>query len=289
MKSKIRKYLKLKYSIMSKRLILISATVLCMSMTDFSQNPKYEYRGRFTPSIKKEKLKEAIFINEIMPEFSRYFLLPYEERIRFDELLKLVDSPRRYYVYPQESFYPQKNYEKIMDYVSIEISAVCQGKAFTSQSTGSALTMKQKDILNAADLGTDLGITIKFKYKNWANDNLDGRSELKKAEYIVTVVPETEAGYPGGYKQITEYLKKNVIDKISEAGASEKIRRAILKFRVNEEGQIMEAKISRTSTDPKIDKLILDAAHKMPKWNPAKDSKGIKVKEEFSIVFGGGC
>jgi len=35
-------------------------------------------------------------------------------------------------------------------------------------------------------------------------------------------------------------------------------------------------------------KLILDETKKMPKWKPAKNSEGIKIKQEFSIPFGGG-
>lgn len=105
---------------------------------------------------------------------------------------------------------------------------------------------------------------------------------------MVTVVPETEAEYPGGFKQLTEYLTENFINKISEKNALERIRQAIVKFTVNEEGQIVDAKIFKTSKDPKTDKLLLEAINKMPKWSPAKNAMGIKVKQEISIPFGGG-
>ena len=262
--------------------IVITLFLFLLFITGFSQNSRYEYSGRLTPSIKKETLNEAKIISEIMPEFCRYFVLPWNEHL-IAQQLKLKYYSQGYYIQPQE------NYNQIMDYVSILISATCNGKAFTSQSTSELLTTEQKNILYATDLGTDISIKIKFKYKNQANDNRDSGCKIKEGEYVVTVVPETEAEYPGGFKQMTEYLMENVMNKISEKSASEKIRQAIVKFMVNEEGQIVDAKILRTSTDPKIDKLLLDATIKMPKWRPAENSKGIKVKQEFSIPLGGGC
>jgi TonB family protein len=62
-----------------------------------------------------------------------------------------------------------------------------------------------------------------------------------------------------------------------------------VKFTVNEEGGIMNPKMLRTSRDSKADKLVLEAISKMPKWKPAQNSKGVKVKQEFTVPFGGGC
>ena len=250
--------------------------------TGFSQNFKYEYTRRFTPVIKKEKLYFAGSVGEIMPEFNRYFALPARERHQMDILVDMTDSPQVYSVFPQESF------TKFIDFVSVEISATCDGKAFIAKSTGDVLTAEQKNILNTADLGTDIHIKIKFNYKNPANDNLTTAGKIKEGEYTVTVVPDTEAEFPGGSKEITAYLSDNVINEISGTGTSDKIQQAIVNFTVNEEGQIVDAKIFRSSTDPEIDKLILNATNKMPKWKPAENSKGIKVKQVVSIPFGGG-
>ena len=61
-------------------------------------------------------------------------------------------------------------------------------------------------------------------------------------------------------------------------------------FTVNEEGEIVNAKISQTSGDSKTDKLFVEAINKMPKWKPAQNSKGVKVKQEFIFnLSGGGC
>jgi TonB family protein len=137
-------------------------------------------------------------------------------------------------------------------------------------------------------MGTDIRIKIRFNFKNQPNDSGVNVNKINEGEYVVTVIPETEAEYPGGYKQLTEYLNENVFSKISEKNTSEKIQQAILRFTVNEDGQIVDTRIAKTTTYPKIDELLLDATNKMPKWTPAENSKGIKVKQEFSIPLGGG-
>jgi TonB family protein len=263
---------------------IITFILALLMVPGFSQNSRYEYTGRFTPAIKKEQLNFARSIGEIMPEFNRYFALPSKERTQMNYLVNMTDSP------PVYSVSPQVNFAKFIDYVSVEISATCNGNAFTTQSAGDVLTTKQKNILNTADLGTDILIKIKFSYKNHANDNTDNAGKIIEGVYIVTVVPDTEAEYPGGTKQISAYLTDNVFNEITEKNSSEKISQAVVNFTVSEDGDIVDAKISRTSTDPEIDKIIIDATNKMPRWKPAENPNGIKVKQVISIPFGGaGC
>ncbi|MCW3072443.1 MAG: hypothetical protein JWO44_2333 [Bacteroidetes bacterium] len=271
--------------------IIITLFLLPLFVACYSQNDKFEYAGRFSPSIKKEKLNEAKFISEIMPKFCERFALPYGERMQFDQLLKIIDSEWKYYASLDKDYIRvRENYEEVMHYVSIDISTICNGKVMTSQSADEKLTAAQKNILNAADPGTDIKIKIRFRYKRWTNDDAGGGSMVREGEYAVAVVPDTEAEYPGGFKQLTEYLTKSVIDKIPGKNPYGKIRQVIVKFSINEEGQVVDAKLSRNSSDPKTDKLLLDAINNMPKWKPAKNSKGVRVRQEFSIPFGGeGC
>lgn len=242
--------------------------------------------GRFSPSIKKEKLKNAMFINEIMPGFCRHVSLPYKESTQMNQLLALVEPSKENYIYPRNTYFRVKeNYEKIMDYVFIEISATHLGKTLTYANTTDALTTEQKNILNSADFGTDIYIKIRFKYKSWTNVS---DHTTKEAEYRVTVIPEIEAVYPGGNNELTIYLTKNIFDKISEKSTAKKIQNAIVTFNINEDGEPVDAKLIQTSKDQKIDQLILDAIHKMPKWTTAKNSDGTIVQEKITIPFGGG-
>ena len=261
---------------------IITLVSFLLAASGFSQDFKFEYAGRLTPAVKKERLHEVQYVNDISPElWSGLFFQSVE-----GQLLQL----RRIMVFPQPAdyVYPQENYQQILDVVGVEISATSNGKTLSAQNTSDKLTSEQKNILTTADLGTDIRIKIQFNYKNQSDDSFGSRSGIKEGVSTVTVVPDTEAEYPGGHKEITEYFTKNVIDKIAAPSTSQKIQNAIVRFTINEEGKIVDAKISRTSTDPYIDKLLLDATAKMPKWKPAENSKGIKVKQEFVIPFGGG-
>lgn len=266
-----------------------SILILCsVFITSYTQNYKFEFPGRINPVIRKEKLNEAIVINDIMPAFSSNFGMHYQERTLMSQLLDqqnmfyfgfLLDHRRRV-----------ENYNKIIDYVSIEISVNHACNMLTARSTGQLLTLKQKNILNTADLGSDISIKLKFRFKNALTDKDAIGSKIVEGRYVVTLVPEVEAEYPGGFKRIVEYLEESVINKISGTTTVEKIRDAIVNFTVDENGQIVGAKISRSSNDPNLDKLILEATNKMPKWRPAENAQGIKVKQEFSIPFGNsGC
>lgn len=256
---------------------LITLLLLLAFFSGFSQTSKYEYQGRPNPSVKKEKLIEAQFITDISPELWRELRLTHNDRFELEQRRKIFYSPG-YNINIQG-----------IDYVSVEISVNTNGTDLTFESASDKLNIEQKNILNNADLGTDIHIKIKFRYKKQEYDNLGSDNKIVEGELAVTVVPETEAKYPGGFKQLTEYLIENVINKISGTNYSEKLQQAIVKFTINEEGQVVNTKLFRTSTDPTANKLLLDAINKMPKWKPAENAKGIKVKQEFSIPFGGGC
>jgi len=172
----------------------------------------------------------------------------------------------------------------ITDYISAEIIATCSGKVMRAMSTNGFLTLEQRSILNKAEMSTDITIDVKYRYKNSVTGNMDMRGML----FTVTVVPETQAEYSGGYAQMKTYLKETAINKISKADYNK--LQATVRFTVNEEGVITVAQISKTSGNKETDKLLVDAIYKMPKWIPAADAKGIKVKQEFLFNVGnGGC
>jgi TonB family protein len=261
---------------------IITLILLLFFTNGFSQNA-FVYKGRLTPSVKKEKLNEVETIGDITSELWHKLVLPYKERDEL-EYQRRMGYPLGYYLYPLGG------YEAVVDYDSVEISAICNGKVQTSMSPSDKLTAAQKNILNTVDPGADINIKIKFKYKHKERGNPDSGNETKEGRIVVAAVPETEAEYPGGVKQLSEYLTQNVINRYSEPSDSRKLQNVIVKFRVNEKGQIVDAKIVRMSTDLQMDLFVLNAINKMPKWTPAKNSKGVNVKQEFTIPFGGeGC
>ncbi|HLG35767.1 MAG TPA: energy transducer TonB [Bacteroidia bacterium] len=178
--------------------------------------------------------------------------------------------------------YPSSSW--MTDYISAEISVTGNGKVMKAGSANEILSVEQKSILKMADLGTDIVIDVKYKQVNTITGNID----IRNMHFLFTVVPEIEAEYPGGYQQMKNYLKENAINKISETDYKQ--LQAAVKFTVSEEGEIANAQISKTSGDKKTDKLLVEAINKMPKWRPAENSKGLKVKQEFVFSVGnGGC
>jgi TonB family protein len=173
----------------------------------------------------------------------------------------------------------------ITDYVSMEISAIHSGKLMKAKSPNDVLSAEQKNILNTADIGTYIFVDVNYKYENAATHNMDNHT----MHTWVRVAPEIEAEYTGGLSAMKEYLKENGIDKISEKGFGI-FQQALISFTVDPNGNIAGAEISQTSGDAETDKVLLEAIGKMPKWKPAENSKGIKVKQEFEFSVGnGGC
>lgn len=173
----------------------------------------------------------------------------------------------------------------VIDYVSTEISTTRHGKLTKASGSNETLSKEQKSILTTAELGGDIFINVKYKYENPANSHI----ELREMNYSVTLTPEIEAAYIGGYKELENYFRKNAINQISDAD-SKKLEQTVVRFTINEEGKTINPQIKKSSGNSKIDKLLLDAILNMPKWIPAQNGKGVKAKQEFIFGLGsGGC
>jgi TonB family protein len=169
----------------------------------------------------------------------------------------------------------------IRDYISVEIMTTSNGKSLKAMSANDVLSTQQQNILNNVDPGSDIAIYVHYKSKNPITDKL----ETSIMNVLMTVVPETEAEYMGGNQQLKKYLMENFSSKITETVPKE-LQEGMVKFTVNEEGEIANAQISKSSGDLKTDQLLLETINKMPKWKPAENSKGIKVKQEFAFSLG---
>lgn len=169
--------------------------------------------------------------------------------------------------------YPSAWIDKV---VSTEIIGTCNGKTLVATGTSAELTNAQRSILNSIDLGTELIINMKYTCRN----GVSGEAESNNMHFSALVVPETEAQFPGGLEEMSNYLKKNALNALSE----EEFKKLsiVIKFTVNERGEIHGGKISG-STDPGTELLLLEAIYKMPKWKPAVNSSGASVKQEFEF------
>lgn len=173
----------------------------------------------------------------------------------------------------------------IDSYISAEISAISSGNTQTAASSNDIFSEEQIKMLSSLDFGDEIVIDIKYHRKSTVTN------ETGNMNYSATVIPETEAEYSDGYEQLTQYIKRNAIDKISVEDTKD-LQQAVVRFTINEEGKITGAQISKSSGIPGVDKLLLEVINDMPEWRPATDSQGAKVKQEFEFTLSGpndGC
>lgn len=214
--------------------------------TGYTQELRYEVRGKYTRGVSKEKLQSPKTMSDIRPG------------------------------------YPASMIE---EYTSTEISVMTNGKVHKAGGVNETLSVAQQNLLQTADVGSNIEVNIGYIHQNPVTLFPD----VRKMHFVITVVPEVEAVYPGGHAELRSYLKENAIDLIPEA-SSQNIGLAIIHFTVNEQGKITDARVAESSKDSDIDKLLLKAIRKMPDWKPAVNAEGTFVGQEFEFVVGNlGC
>lgn len=255
-----------------------------------AQSPQTEFTGRLLPSVNETTLRKAAFISDLTPQLWQRMILPDKER--FELYRRSTDQYQGYNIYLLGYNYlsPEAwNYNRLIDYLRVEISVKHLGKTITAENTSDQLNDAQKKLLSLADLNTDITVRIKFRYKEYISDKPDKSFDIN-GEIAVTVVPDTEAAYPGGFSAFKNYLNKSVTSHVSGNNTTDKILRTVLDFTIDEQGRIVNSSVSGSSSDPQIDRLLLEALRNCPIWKPAKNSKGLPVQQQFRIFLGGdGC
>ncbi len=169
-------------------------------------------------------------------------------------------------------------------YISVEISASCEGEIKKALSDNNRLNPAQKDLMNTLDADTDISVKIDYIPNNTLKHN-----DPKEMTFTLAVEPENEATYPGGTQQLQQYLKENVGDKIAEDVFSI-YHLAAVNFTIDEEGRVVDAHLFeggyQSFEHEKTKALLLEAICNMPNWTPAKYADGTKVKQGFVLTVG---
>lgn len=176
---------------------------------------------------------------------------------------------------------PRYPYNWISSYVSVEISMTCGGKLKKMKGVNDNLTGEMLKMLSSIDLGSDLMINVTYKTKNPVTNLL----EDSKMNYVATLIPDVEADFIGGKDELIKHIKQDIAYKIPES-TLKKLKPILIKFTINENGDVANAIISRTSSDLTIDKLLLEVINKIPKWKPAQNINGAKVSQDFKFGLG---
>ena len=174
----------------------------------------------------------------------------------------------------------------ISAYISVEISSESDGAKTSLLSKSDVLNDVQRNMLATADVDTRIVVKVKYNTKNMISHELE-ESEMNVS---LTVIPEIEAEYSGGYEKLISYLKENSADKIAVIGNKE-VQPSTIRFSIVENGSADNVRLIKTSGTAEIDNLLIELIVNMPKWNPAKNLKGESVSQQFDFKIGAmdGC
>lgn len=173
----------------------------------------------------------------------------------------------------------------IRTYNSVEITTTHQGELKTSIGTDDTLTPEQFENLLSSDQGVEVNVKVSYIPENSLKDN-----PAKELEFNFLVNPDIDANFPGGENQLKSYLEEQAIKNIPISVFSG-YDLAVLKFTVNESGEITEAQVFASSKDDHTDKILLETICNMPSWEPASYSTGLNVQQDFAFLIGNmeGC
>jgi len=172
----------------------------------------------------------------------------------------------------------------IEEYTSTEVTVKHNGKVVKEIGKDIKLTAAQRQLCQSADLNSEIIIAVNYRERNTITNKLESGT-MRRA---LIVVPELEAKLEAG--DPSQILLNIVKEKLKKAGA-QKFEYANVKFTINAQGEVENIKMIDSSTDQKIDGLIIEAIRDMPKWIPASNKKSEKVKQnfEFSVGYYSNC
>lgn len=191
----LQRYLK---SITMKKLLLLCFLIFSAFALQ-AQDGQNAYKGRRFLTVPYDNLIQAKTLGEISPELWHRMVLHYSERDRIDKMLHMQHSLYFSLVSAQKNdvVFPNSAYEKLVDYVSFEITVQSKGKLQTLAATGDKLTSAQQLLLKNADLGSP--ILLKLKYYHLKEGQQLG--QVHESELHFEPIPFQPAAFPGVTRQ----------------------------------------------------------------------------------------
>lgn len=172
-------------------------------------------------------------------------------------------------------------------YESVELFVMDHGVKRYSSSPNAELTAEQKRLLADADMGSEIAVQVKYKVRH-ASDQKGKVGEVNPTvcslKLSATVVPDREAAYATGEKQMERFFAESVMRKLP-GNLSFKDELARVQFTISESGDVQNARLEKSTGDRATDQLLLNAINKMPKWKPASTEQGEKVKQDFVFLI----
>lgn len=175
----------------------------------------------------------------------------------------------------------------IEEYVSVEVMATSDDKSTKAVSPDDKLNAEQKRILKTLHTGHNIHVTVAYRSRNSVTNEMTDNN----MHASMVAVPEIRAQYPGGEKAMLDYFRENFTRKIPEE-ISGKLLPVQVQFTISREGAAGNVRINNTTGDKDSDALLRKVVGNMPKWKPARNSKGTNVTDVFRLKASGaapGC
>ena len=148
-------------------------------------------------------------------------------------------------------------------------------------------TPEQLALVANANYNDHLRFSARFNSTNIATGEVKENVLISQS---MSLVPEVQANYKGGFDEVVKYLRKASKDLVKDV-KRDKVGRCRIFFTVTTKGEITNVKMVESSNYPDVDKAMIEIVKDMPqKWKAARDEYGKKVEQEFVFTFGrAGC
>lgn len=179
-----------------------------------------------------------------------------------------------------EDIDPKYKSEWVREYYEVVVSAIQNGKTKSLSGNDEQFTQAQKTLMQSADVGTDIQVSINYLPENNLKNN-----PPKQMDFTFSITPEQPAAFPGKEEGVKAYLRESAINQVDKS-LFEQYKMTAVTFTIDEEGKAREVQIFWSSNDEKTDELLVNAICNMPDWQPAQYANGLKVKQEMALMVG---
>jgi TonB family protein len=175
--------------------------------------------------------------------------------------------------------FPEYPANWISDYKSVVFQSMQNNKEVSILGTDDIITSEQFEMLSNLKIADSFKIIVTYNRVNSITKEVS-EAILSKT---LTIVPEYQAEYVGGAKEMQAFLMHNSKGQFTIA-EFENLESARVEFTVNPNGKINNIQISTSTGSTDKDEFIRSIIQKMPDWKPALNSDSVPVKQQFVFV-----
>lgn len=170
--------------------------------------------------------------------------------------------------------------EWVKKYISVDITAFKHGKSVKASNKNEVLSNEQIDLINSADLDTEIAVSVKY-----IPDNTLSHNDVQEERFRFRLDPEVDAQYIGDREDMLQYIKQSAVDKIP-SDLFGVYHLSAVTFTVEVTGKIVDVAVALSCENEEVNKLLYETVCNIGKWKPAEFANGTKVKQDYVLTVG---